>query len=52
MVAVFWAVRLLVQFFVFDAKPFLTNWIYKIGYHSLTVVFMALVAIYTWGAIR
>jgi hypothetical protein len=50
MIAVFWAVRLGVQFFVFDAKPFLTNWLYRIGYHGLTVVFILLVAIYGWAA--
>jgi hypothetical protein len=50
MIAVFWAVRLAVQLFVFDAKPFLTNWLYRIGYHGLTVVFILLVAIYGWAA--
>jgi hypothetical protein len=49
-IAIFWGVRLAVQFFVFDARPFLTRWIWKIGYHLLTVVFIAMVAIFTWGA--
>lgn len=50
MIAVFWAARLAVQFFVFDAKPFLTNWFYKTGYHGLTIVFIVLVFIYGWAA--
>ncbi|MGY8643975.1 MAG: hypothetical protein ACKVJU_23135 [Verrucomicrobiales bacterium] len=50
MIAVFWGVRLIVQFFIFDAKPFLTNWFYKVGYHGLTVVFIFLTAVYTWAA--
>lgn len=49
-IALFWAARLGVQFFVFDAKPFLTNALYRIGYHGLTVVFALLVALYGWGA--
>lgn len=51
-VAIFWATRLAVQFFVFDARPFLTNWFFKAGYHGLTVLFTALVAIYIWAALR
>lgn len=50
MIAIFWGVRLIVQFFVFDARPFLTNWFYKVGYHGLTVVFIFLTAVYTWAA--
>jgi hypothetical protein len=49
-IAVFWAARLFVQFAVFDARPFLTNWFYKAGYHALTVVFVVLVAIYAMAA--
>ena len=45
-IAIFWAARLLVQFFVFDPSPFLTNWFYRLGYHALTFIFIFLVAIY------
>ncbi len=38
-IAVFWSMRLLIQFFVFDARPYLRNWFLRIGYHGLTVVF-------------
>lgn len=50
-IAIFWAARLFVQFAIFDPRPFLTNWFYKIGYHTLTVVFVLLVAIYTTAAV-
>lgn len=51
-VAVFWGLRLIVQWFVFDAKPFLTHWVYRWGYHGLTVVFVLLVGVYGWAALR
>ena len=51
MIAIFWSIRLLVQFFVFDAKPFLSNVFYRVGYHGLTVVFVFLIAVYTWAAL-
>jgi hypothetical protein len=45
-IGAFWLARLLVQLFVFDARPFLTNWFYKIGYHGLTVVFIYFATVY------
>ena len=50
-IAVFWALRLGVQFFVFDARPWLTRPLYRIGYHSLTVAFVVLVTVYTAAAL-
>jgi len=50
-IAVFWAARLFVQFAVFDPGPYLTSWVYKAGYHGLTIAFVALVAIYGWAAL-
>jgi hypothetical protein len=50
-IAVFWAARLLVQWAIFDAKPFLTKLIYVIGYHALTVLFLLLIIIYASAAI-
>jgi hypothetical protein len=50
-IAIFWLARLVVQLFVFDARPFLTNWFYTLGYHGLTVIFTALVLIYGVAAI-
>ena len=49
-VAVFWGLRLFVQFFVFDASEYLTNWFYKAGYHGLTLVFIYQVTVYGYFA--
>ena len=50
-IAIFWAARLVVQFFVFDAKPYLKTSFLKVGYHGLTVVFIFHVIVYSWAAI-
>jgi len=51
-IAIFWLARLAVQFFVFNAKPFLTTTFLRIGYHGLTLVFVALVFIYGCPALN
>jgi hypothetical protein len=51
LIAIFWAARLVVQIAVFDARPFLTMWFYKIGYHMLTLIFLYLVLIYACAAV-
>ena len=50
--AVFWGLRLAIQFFVFDARPYLTHWILKAGYHGLTLLFIVLTGIFGWLALR
>ena len=35
----FWFLRLLIQLFYFDARPWLTNSFLTLGYRSLTFVF-------------
>jgi len=50
-VAVFWGARLFVQFAIFDSRPFLTNWIYRVGYHALTFTFAFLVLVYGKAAL-
>jgi alginate O-acetyltransferase complex protein AlgI len=50
-IAVFWLLRLMIQFFLFDAKPYLTTAVLKLGYHGLTVVFSILVLTYAFAAI-
>jgi hypothetical protein len=50
-IAVFWSVRLAVQWFVFDARPFLTNTLLRLGYHALTLGFITLALIYGCAAI-
>ena len=50
-IAVFWLARLFIQFFVFDATPYLKGPVLKIGYHALTVVFAYLAVVYAWAAV-
>jgi hypothetical protein len=50
-IAIFWSARLVVQFAIFDPRPFLTNWFYRFGYHALTVAFAFLIFIYGKAAI-
>jgi hypothetical protein len=45
-VSLFWAIRLVIQLFFFDAKPYLRNTFLKIGYHGLTLVFVWQTAVY------
>ena len=52
LLAVFWAIRLVVAAFVFDVRPYLTNWLYRIGYQSTNLVFVFLVAVYAVAAWR
>ena len=52
LVAVFWAVRLAVQCFVFDARPFLTNAWRRLGYHTLTAAFVFFTLLYGYLALR
>jgi hypothetical protein len=50
-ITIFWGARLLVQFAIFDPRPFLTNWIYRVGYHALTFTFTFLVLVYGKAAL-
>ncbi|MCB9922562.1 MAG: hypothetical protein H6822_10290 [Planctomycetaceae bacterium] len=50
-IAFFWAARLVVQFFVFDAKPYLTSAVLKTGYNGLTVVFSYLAVVYSLASL-
>jgi hypothetical protein len=49
-IGLFWAARLFVQFFVFDARSHLTTAFLKAGYHGLTVVFAYLAVVFTIAA--
>ena len=51
-IAIFWGARLVVQFFVFDAKQYLKTTFLKVGYHGLTVVFIFHTAVYLLAAVR
>jgi hypothetical protein len=50
-IAIFWGARLFVQFAIFDARPFLSNWFYKTGYHALTIIFAFLTLVYGKAAL-
>lgn len=49
--ALFWGIRLSLQPFL-QAKPFLTTWWLRGGYHVLTVLFTSFTLIFGWGAIH
>jgi hypothetical protein len=51
-IATFWLARLMIQCFVFDARPFLKSPLLKLGYHGLTAVFKFLVFVYGWATVR
>ena len=50
-IALFWGVRLGLQG-VFDAKPFLTAWWLRLGYHTLTCLFIGFTLIFGFAALR
>jgi len=50
-IAVFWGIRLLLQWFVFDPREHITTFWHAAGYRMLTLDFMTVTAIYTWVAI-
>lgn len=50
-IAIFWIVRLVIQLFVFDAKPHMTHWFFKLGYHALTVIFVYHAVVYSLAAL-
>jgi hypothetical protein len=45
-IGLFWLLRLLIQLFFFDARPWLTNRFRAVGYKSLTFVFCYFSAVY------
>ena len=50
-ISLFWLTRLMVQFFYFDAVPYLGRIVLKLGYHALTLLFAFFVAVYGWAAV-
>lgn len=50
-ILVFWGARLPLQW-VFDAKPFLTHWVLRVGDSVLTIIFATLVVIFTIATLR
>jgi hypothetical protein len=48
--ALFWTVRLVAATFVFDVRPYLTNYFWRLGYHATNIVFIYLPLVYAWVA--
>lgn len=51
-IALFWFIRLGIQFVLFDPGPLLNTPLLKIGYHGLTVVFIYFSLTFGWAALR
>ncbi len=50
-ISIFWGIRLVIQCFVFDAKPYLKTLFLKAGYHGLTAVFAWHTLVYGFAAL-
>jgi len=50
-IALFWLTRLVIQFALFDARPYLTKAALKLGHHSMTLLFVFFATVYGWAAI-
>ncbi len=50
-IAVFWGARLVVQIFLFDARPYLDRRSLRLGYHGLTAVFTFITFVLAWAAL-
>jgi hypothetical protein len=48
--ALFWTIRLVAATFVFDVRPYLTNNLWRLGYHATNIVFVYLPLVYAWVA--
>jgi hypothetical protein len=51
-VAIFWLVRLIIQFTLFDPGPLLSKLYLQLGYHGLTAVFIYFALTFGWAAVR
>lgn len=50
--AMFWSIRLFAAAFVFDVRPYLTNGLWRLGYHATNIVFAFLPMVYAWAALH
>jgi hypothetical protein len=48
--AVFWIFRLIAGTFIFDMRPYLTNFYRRLGYQAINIVFAYLPIVYAWAA--
>lgn len=49
--ALFWTVRLIAATLIFDVRPYLTNPLWRLGYHATNIVFIYLPVVYAWAAL-
>jgi hypothetical protein len=52
LIALFWLIRLVIQFVLFDPAPLLSKWWLELGYHGLTGVFIYFACTFGWAAVR
>jgi hypothetical protein len=52
LIAIFWAIRLVIQFVLFEPGPLLSTPLLRLGYHGLTIVFFYFSLTFGWAAIR
>jgi alginate O-acetyltransferase complex protein AlgI len=50
-IALFWGIRLIIQFVLFDARPHMTKPLLKLGYHGLTLCFAYFTLTYALAAV-
>ena len=50
-IGIFWTLRLVIALFVFNAKPQMTHWFFRAGYHVLTAVFIYLAVVYSTASV-
>ena len=50
-IALFWGIRLMIQFFLFDARPHMNSALLKLGYHGLTICFAYFTFAYALAAV-
>lgn len=50
--ALFWTIRLVAATFIFDVRPYLTNHLWRTGYHATNIVFIYLPIVYAWAALK
>src|SRR5688572_20425550 len=50
--ALFWLSRLTAGAFIFDVRPYLTNWFYRAGNVAINLVFIYFTTIYAWTALK
>lgn len=48
-ICLFWVLRLSLQLFLFDPRPFLSNALLRAGHHGLTALFVYFSLVYGWA---